>query len=601
MNKPELFLDLLKDLLDAKPNENAAFADFKKFFDEDFMAFANEENSLADEARAIGLLQALEQQLEDFVAFPHTFTKRSIAIGGGFSSGKSSLVNSFRQQAAVQLPVDLTPTTAIPSYVVSSAAEAIRGSSGLVNNATVEISSALYGQLSHDGLAELKLNLRRILDAITVEMPLREGLFEHLCLIDTPGYNPAGESTTEDRSTAASFLQERDALIWVIGLDATGTVPSDDLDFLHGLELEGEPLYMVLNKADSKAPSERQEILDEVEETLAEEGLEPAGISVYSAECDEEYLYVGQGLDDFLRGQNQPRKPAELGAKLKAELESVLSMYEKAIEEDEKSAKLLTVELNKLDLDLNKLGVDADAADAISEKMGKIKNSQNRNFAATKQKLAQVKEEMIAKFEQVLLSLVEDDPQSVAELKAAWRQQEEAKRRSRAASKAQQDRAKPRSGEKPVGKPSQPQRQGEKGIGGFMGTFFGGSVTQQLIQAMKNNDHERVAKLLGQGADPNVQDDEGCTPLHWAAMQNAHKTAKVLLDHRRTTNVPKDKRGCTPLHYAAKYNARKTARLLLNAKAYINSVDNKGYTPLHYALRYNAHETARLLRDYRGR
>ena len=417
MSQPEFF-DLIKRLLGTEPSENDDFKSFEAFFDNDFMAFANEESSLADEAKAIQRLQKLEKRLEEFAKFPYIFAKRSIAIGGGFSSGKSSLVNSFIQQAKVRLPVGLKPTTAIPSYVLSSDKMSIQGFSDV--GATVEIAPALYGQLSHEVIADL--NFKRILPSITVEVPLREGWFEHLCLLDTPGYNPAGGSTTEDRSKAAASLRDQDALIWVIGLDAAGTVPSDDIDFLHDLGLNEVPLYVVLNKAELKPPSEQQAILDVVTDTLKDEELEPVGISVYSAERGQEYLHVGQGLEEFLRGQNKPRKPADLAADLKLELEDIFSMYEKAIEQDEKSAKVLRDELNKLDLDLNMAGIDADAADVLSEKIGKIKKiAQNRDFAPIKQELARVKQGMFSSVEAVLLSLVVDDPESARALNAVWR------------------------------------------------------------------------------------------------------------------------------------------------------------------------------------
>ena len=42
---------------------------------------------------------------------------------------------------------------------------------------------------------------------MAVEVPLHEGLFENICLIDTPGYDSGGENATEDRKTAIDFLR----------------------------------------------------------------------------------------------------------------------------------------------------------------------------------------------------------------------------------------------------------------------------------------------------------------------------------------------------------------------------------------------------------
>ena len=258
---------LVSDLLDVKPGENEKFEKFKKLFQKDFMDFANKESSLAEEAFAVQRLQRLEKHLEDIVAFPHTFTKKSIAIGGGFSSGKSEFINSFITQSGIKLPVGIKPVTAIPSFVISSSEVSIKGFSS--NGATVDIEPEFYGQLSRNFIGTFNFTLKDIMPYMAVEVPLKEDLFENIYLIDTPGYNPGGEITIEDRRTAIDFLKDRDALIWMIGLDATGTIPKSDLEFIRDIELS-VPFYVVLNKADLK-PTELKNILDKVKETLEDE------------------------------------------------------------------------------------------------------------------------------------------------------------------------------------------------------------------------------------------------------------------------------------------------------------------------------------------
>ena len=221
------------------------------------------ESSLADEASAVQTLQRLEKKLEEIVAFPHTFRKKSIAIGGGFSSGKSEFINSFIEHSDIKLPVGIEPVTAIPSFVVSNPGEvSIKGFSN--TGATVDIELEFYRQLSRDFIDTFPFNLKDIMPYMAVEAPLKEGLFEYVYLIDSPGHNPAGGNTAEDKETATTILKDRDALIWMIGLDATGTIPQDDIEFLKDMELNGLPFYVVLNKADQKPKSELEEIRDEV-------------------------------------------------------------------------------------------------------------------------------------------------------------------------------------------------------------------------------------------------------------------------------------------------------------------------------------------------
>ena len=57
---------------------------------------------------------------------------------------------------------------------------------------------------------------------------------------------------------------------------------------------------------------------------------------------------------------------------------------------------------------------------------------------------------------------------------------------------------------------------------------WGHNITP-LHRAARDGDVEQIKTLMASGADPDAQDDQGNTPLHWAAM-NVHADAiKELL------------------------------------------------------------------------
>ncbi len=93
------------------------------------------------------------------------------------------------------------------------------------------------------------------------------------------------------------------------------------------------------------------------------------------------------------------------------------------------------------------------------------------------------------------------------------------------------------------------------------------------------NHYPEVARiLLSAGADPNIQDDEGKTPLHYAAEYNCPESITALLDAGASVDDIRDKSGDTPLHCA---RGRESIKVLLDANTDPNSKNNDGQTPLH--------------------
>jgi hypothetical protein len=102
-----------------------------------------------------------------------------------------------------------------------------------------------------------------------------------------------------------------------------------------------------------------------------------------------------------------------------------------------------------------------------------------------------------------------------------------------------------------------------------------------------------VEWLLHRGADPNIGDCIGWTPLHFAAWFG--RTAEILLQYKAVVNAPGDD-GQIPLHLASKWWHVDFIRLLLEHGADVNSQDVDRCTPLHLA--YVKLDSARLLVEH---
>lgn len=104
-----------------------------------------------------------------------------------------------------------------------------------------------------------------------------------------------------------------------------------------------------------------------------------------------------------------------------------------------------------------------------------------------------------------------------------------------------------------------------------------------LIAAIGNNSLDEVKLLLARGADPNLADNAGWTPLHFATWFGSTSVLlKELLDHGAGINARND-RGITPLYFASVAGHEAQVKLLLDRGADRNLASKTGYTPLRAA------------------
>ena len=114
---------------------------------------------------------------------------------------------------------------------------------------------------------------------------------------------------------------------------------------------------------------------------------------------------------------------------------------------------------------------------------------------------------------------------------------------------------------------------------------------EALIKACKENDLQRVKRVIKNGADPNAKDSYGNTALHIAVRNGRADIVEKLLEKMspEAINANKDRGGDTALHKAAQYGGRTdiVEKLLekLTPEA-INATNGARDTALHLAAQY---------------
>jgi len=137
----------------------------------------------------------------------------------------------------------------------------------------------------------------------------------------------------------------------------------------------------------------------------------------------------------------------------------------------------------------------------------------------------------------------------------------------------------------------------------------GEAIVSYLTVAMERNDVEAVKAFIKKGANVNVANEKGDTPLHWAITTGRSDLIELLIEKGANLNA-RNMKGLTPLHGAVYMNQKDNAHVLIMFGADVHAKDsNKSATPLHLAAGVGNREIAELLiekgadlnaRDYRG-
>ena len=191
--------------------------------------------------------------------------KATIAFVGEFSAGKTSIVNRILSQDnpdVPTLPVSTKATTAIPTYIAGD--DTISYCFVSPDNKLKLILDETFRKVSKEVLDQVK-GVSSLIKYFV--MSYKNPNLKDLSILDTPGFN---SNDSEDAQRTIDVINECDALFWVFDVNA-GTVNRSSIALIK--EHLKKPLYVVINKIDTKPETEVNKVEQLIRKTLRDEGV----------------------------------------------------------------------------------------------------------------------------------------------------------------------------------------------------------------------------------------------------------------------------------------------------------------------------------------
>lgn len=193
--------------------------------------------------------------------------KTTIAFVGEFSAGKTSIVNRILSQddpKVPQLPVSSKATTAVATYIAGGTVVSYQFVTPDDKLKTIS-RKTFTEKVSKEILDQVK-GVSSLIQyfVMTYKNPNLNGL----SILDTPGFN---SNDKNDAQRTMEVINECDALFWVFDVNA-GTINRSSLSVIK--EHLNKPLYVVINKVDTKPDSEIKKVEDLIKKTLTNEGID---------------------------------------------------------------------------------------------------------------------------------------------------------------------------------------------------------------------------------------------------------------------------------------------------------------------------------------
>ncbi len=266
-------LDFVTEILTAKESNDNKSSEYYKKIDTIVDYIQNDFNDCVKDAFPEEYKKKKSYFEDDLLSWAATEkktwikNKTAIAFVGEFSAGKTSIVNKILSKggSSLSLPVETKATTAIPTYISNTIAKNISYNFFTQDNKLKGITENTFEKVDKAILAEVE-GISSLIKYFVIKCPNKN--LKNLSILDTPGFS---SNDNEDSERTLDVINECDALFWVFDVN-TGTINNSSLKIIK--ENLRKPLYIVINKIDTKTEKEVSDVEKLIKETFKKESIE---------------------------------------------------------------------------------------------------------------------------------------------------------------------------------------------------------------------------------------------------------------------------------------------------------------------------------------
>lgn len=266
-------------------------------------------------------LQEVYEQFEDFLVFQDMIGKRIVALGGGFSTGKSSFLNgilSENSESRVRLlPTDTAASTSVPTYLMHADDGEIIRAINLFDSRITDLTVGDVGVMAHgfEEKSQLGISLGQLIQRMFISTALQP--YGHIAFLDTPGYSKPDTkdySARTDEQIAREQLNHSHFILWFVN---GAVLPQSDIEFLKQLD-EHIPKAIILNKADKvlvNGMDTYREVIESIKKDAARNGITLKGVWGYtrSPRWQKEIETDIQAVHSLLQELDVPQEKSHFG------------------------------------------------------------------------------------------------------------------------------------------------------------------------------------------------------------------------------------------------------------------------------------------------